>query len=168
LDKDLKTELSEDLKVKIIKTLEEFGHIVDVFELGNNDVTPCYGCLLCVTKHPGECFNKDIVNEIRKNIDNYSATFYLTPVLFGHYSSTIASPMNKGAGSNNLQVVIGYGDDIDEEERRTFIDLTAKHRGKADIVHPGLVNQVDVFVSESIKDNAKICEALKKIHEINL
>jgi len=162
LDKDSKTKLSKDLKVKVIRTLKENGHDVDVFELGRNDVTQCYGCFLCLTKHPGECFNKDIVNEIRKNIDNYNATFYLTPVLFGHYSSTIASPINKGAGSNNLQVVIGYGDDIDEEERSTFIDLTAKHCGKADIVHPGLVNQVDVFVSESFEDNVKICEELKK------
>jgi len=162
MDKDSKTGLSDDLKVRITKTLKDNGHQVDLFELGKNDVTPCLGCLLCLTKHPGECVNKDIVNEIRKNVTKYSATFYLTPVLFGHYSSTIASPMNKATGSHNFQVIIGYGENINDEEKSTFIDLTAKHRGEKDIVHPGMDRQVDVFVSRSAEDTTKICEALKE------
>lgn len=161
LDKDSKTKLSEDLKVKVVRTLEEKGHWVEIVELGKNDVSPCLGCLLCLTKHPGECVTKDIVNEIRKNVKKYSATFYLTPVLFGHFSSTIASVMAKGTGSHNWQVIIGFGEDIDDEEKSTFIDLTAKHHGKADIVHPGMNRQVDVFVSRSIEDNTIICAALK-------
>jgi hypothetical protein len=161
LDKDSKTKLAEDLKVKVVRILEEKGHQVEVVELGKNDVSPCLGCLLCLTKHPGECVTKDIVNEIKKNVRKYSATFYLTPVLFGHFSSTIANVMAKGTGSHNWQVIIGFGEDINDEEKSTFIDLTAKHRGKADIVHPGMNCQVDVFVSQSIESNTIICEALK-------
>jgi hypothetical protein len=161
LDKDSKTKLSEDLKGKVVRTLEEKGHQIEVVELGKNDVSPCLGCLLCLTKHPGECVTKDIVNEIKKNVKKYSATFYLTPVLFGHFSSTMANVMAKGTGSHNWQVIIGFGEDIDDEEKSTFIDLTAKHCGKADIVHPGMNSQVDVFVSRSIEDNTIICEALK-------
>ena len=168
LDKDITTNLSEDLKGKIIGALEENGHKVDVFELGKNDVTPCIGCLLCFTKHPGECVNDDIVNKIRKNVNKYSATFFLTSVLFGHYSSTIASPINKGTGSHNWQVIIGYGEDINDEERSTFIDLTAKHRGKMDIVHPGMDRRVDVFVSRSIEDNDRICEILFDMCRVEL
>jgi ferredoxin len=161
LDKDAKTKLSENLKVRVIKILEEKRHDVEVFELVKEDVYQCLGCLLCVTKHPDECVNKDIVNEIKKKAKEYSATFYLTPVLFGHYSSTIASAINKGTGSHNWQVIIGFSEDIDEEEKSTFIDLTAKHCGKADIVHPGMNRQVDVFLSQSIDDNDKICEVLE-------
>jgi len=161
LDKDSKTKLSEDLKARVITALEENGHQIQIYELGKNDVTPCIGCLLCLTKHPGECVNKDIVNEIRKTVKKYSGTIFLTPVLFGHYSSTMASPINKGTGSHKWQVIIGYGEDIDAEEKSTFIDLTAKHRGKMDIVHPGMDIQVDVFVAESIKDNMDIYETLK-------
>lgn len=163
-DKNVKTTLSEDLKAKVIKALQENGHVVEMFELGKNDVSQCMGCLLCFTKHPGECVNKDIVNDIKKSVDQqkYSATFFLTPVLFGHYSSTIASPINKGAGCHDLQVIIGYGNDISDEEKSTFIDLTAKHRGSMDVVHPGMDKQVDVYVSSSIEDNNKIYEALKK------
>jgi multimeric flavodoxin WrbA len=123
LDKDSKTQLSEDLKVKVVRTLKEKGHRVEVVELGKDDVSPCLGCFLCLTKHPGECVTKDIVNEIRKNVKKYSATFYLTPVLFGHFSSTIASVMAKGTGSHNWQVIIGFGEDIDNEEKAPSLTL---------------------------------------------
>jgi hypothetical protein len=165
LDKDAKSKLSEDLKVKVVKVLEEKGHRVEIFELGRDDVSPCLGCLLCLTKHPGECVTQDVVNELKKNVKKYDATFYLTPVLFGHFSSTIASVMAKGTGSHNWQVIIGFGEDIDEEEKSTFIDLTAKHRGKADIIHPGMDKRVDVFISRSFEDNTQICEALKRVRE---
>lgn len=164
VDKNIKTEFSDDLKTRVIKALKENGHQVEVFELGKNDVTQCTGCFLCLTKHPGECVRKDIVNNIRKSVNEhkYSATFFLTPVVFGHYSSTIASPINKGTGCHSLQVIIGYSEDIDDEEKSTFIDLTAKHRGSMDIVHPGMDKQVDVYVSSSINDNHRIYESLKK------
>ncbi len=159
-DKDAKTELSEDLKTRLVKALEEKGYRVDVFEFGKNDTTPCLGCLLCLTKHPDECVNKDVLNEIRKNVKDYAATFYLTPVLFGHFSSAITNAMNKGTGSHNWQVVIGFGESLDAEEKNTFNDLTSKHRGKADIVHPGMDRQVDTYVSASVEDNKAICEAI--------
>lgn len=161
LDKDSRSPLSEDLKDRVVQALEEKGYRVDMFELGRDDVFQCLGCLLCVTKHPDECVNKDVINEIKKNVKKYSATFYLTPVIFGHYSSTMASAINKGTGSHNWQVIIGFGEDVDDEEKSTFLDLTAKHRGKADIVHPGMDRRVDVFVTMSMEDNTRICDTIK-------
>ncbi len=160
LDKDAKTALSEDLKQRLLSTLEGLGHRVDVYELGQHDAASCIGCLLCFTKHPGECVSKDIVNELRKKVKEYSATIFLSPVIFGHYSATMSSPINKGAGAHELQVLIGYGEDITEEEKSTFIDLTVKHRGKADVVHPDMDEQVDAYVSECIQDNERICRAI--------
>ncbi len=162
-DKDSRTELSEDLRARLVGTLEEGGYRVDAFDLGRNEVSHCLGCLLCLTRHPGECVSKDIVNEIRKGADKYAATFYLTPALFGHFSSTIASAMNRGTGSHRWQVILGYGEDIDDEERSTFIDLVAKHRGEADIVHPGMDDRVDAFVSRSVHDNISICRELTRV-----
>ncbi len=161
-DRDYKTKLSEDLRIRVIETLKKNGHTVEAFELGKSDVSQCIGCLLCLTKHPGECVNKDIINDIRKRVEEhkYYATIFLTPVIFGHYSSNMASPINKGTGCHDLQVIIGYGDDIGEEEKSTFIDLTAKHRGSMDIVHPGMDRQVDVYVSSSVEDTDSIFETL--------
>ncbi len=161
-DKDVITGLSEDLKTNIYKIFDEKGYRIETIELGKNEVAPCLGldCMKCVTKHAGECVSKDAVYPIKKNIRKYDLTVFLTPVLFGHFSSGIKNAMDRGTGSQNWQVIIGYGTDIDDEEKSTFIDLTAKHRGSKDIVHSGMDRQVDVFVTSSAEDNAGICEVL--------
>jgi multimeric flavodoxin WrbA len=161
VDKDSKTELSEALKTRILEVIKEKGHNIEIVELGRDDASPCLGCFSCVTKHPGECVNKDMVNEMKKNAQKYEMTIYMTPVIFGHFSSTIKNTIDKGTGSHELQVIIGYGDDIDDEEASTFIDLTAKHRGSADIVHPGMDKQVDVYITRSVEDNTAICQAFR-------
>jgi multimeric flavodoxin WrbA len=162
LDKDVKTELSEDLKAKTYQIIGTKGYQIETVELGKNDVAPCLGldCFYCVNKHPMECVSKDAVYPIKKNIRKYDLTVFLTPVLFGHFSSCIKNAMDRGAGSHNLQVIIGYGNDIEDEEESTFIDLTAKHRGSKDVVHPGMDRQVDVYITRSIEDNTAICESL--------
>lgn len=166
LDKDARTEVCEVLKTKICAILDDKGCQTTTVELGRNEVSPCLGlsCFHCVTKHPGECVSKDAVYPIKKNVRRYDLTIFLTPVLFGHFSSCIKNAIDRGAGSHNWQFIIGYGSDIDDEERSTFIDLTAKHRGNADVVHPGMDRQVDVFVLESAEDCTAICEALMEVN----
>lgn len=131
-------------------------------EVGSKDAAPCLGCLLCLTKHPGECVCKDLVNDLKKRVQQYTMTVFMTPVIFGHYSSTIKNTIDRIGGSHELQVVLGYGEDIDDEESETFIDLTAKHRGNADVVHPRMDKQVDVFVARNLGDNGLISEAFKR------
>ena len=162
LDKDAETGLSEDLKERVLRMLKEKAHRIEVVELRRNDVTPCFGCLLCLTKHVGICVTKDKIVEIRNHSNRYDMTIFLTPVVFGHFGSTIKCAIDRGCGCQNLQVMIGYGDDIDDEERSTFIDLTLKHRGAADVVHPGFDKQVDAYLTTSFEDNDAICEAFKK------
>jgi len=161
LDKDAETRLSQDLQERILKILKQKAHRVEVVELGRNDAVPCLGCLLCLTKHVGICVTRDRIAEIRNKNDRYDMTIFLTPVRFGHFGSTVKCTIDRGCGSNSLQVMVGYGEDIDDEEKSTFIDLTRKHRGRADIVHPGFDKQVDVYLTTSREDNDAICEAFK-------
>lgn len=160
IDKDKKTELSEDLKAKLYKIFDDKGYKNETVEIGKNEVFPCLGCFQCTT---GECVRKDTVNQIKKNVQRYDLTVFLTPVLFGHFSSVIKNAIDRGAGSHNWQIIIGYGSDIDDEEKSIFIDLTAKHRGSADIVHPGMDRHIDVFVTRSAEDSTAICETVKKL-----
>lgn len=162
-DKDSPSVLAQDLKARVVESLTGNGHQVDVYELGADDVFQCLGCLRCLTEHPDECVHKDIINSIRRDVKRYGATVFLTPVLFGHYSSTIASAINRGTGSHNRQVIIGFAESITDEEKSTFIDLTARHRGEADIVHPGMDKRVDVYVTTSVDDNAGICEEVANV-----
>lgn len=160
IDKDKKTELSEDLKVKLYKIFDDKGYKNETVEIGKDEALPCLGCFQCPT---GECVRKDTVNQIRKNIRRYDLTVFMTPVLFGHFSAVIKNAIDRGAGSHNWQIIIGYGSDIDDEEKSIFMDLTAKHRGSADIVHPGMDRYVYVYVTRSAEDSTVICEALKKL-----
>ena len=162
LDKDAETELSGDLKERIIRILKEKAHRVEMVELRRNDVIPCLGCLLCLTKHVGICVTRDSLTETRNNANRYDMTIFLTPVMFGHFSATVKCAIDRGCGNQNLQVMLGYGSDINDEEKSTFIDLTRKHRGEADIVHPGFDKQVDVYLTTSPEDNDAICEAFKR------
>jgi NADPH-dependent FMN reductase len=161
-DRDAETGLSEDLQARIVRLLGENGDQLQVIELEKDRVAPCSGCFRCATKHPGECVTKDAVGEIRKDVKKLGLTVYVTPVVFGHFSSTVKNALDRGTGSREWQVVIGYGGDIDDEEKSTFIDLTAKHRGTADIVHPGMDAKVDVYVTQSAEENAAICESLRR------
>lgn len=160
-DGDSKTELSEDLRTGIVGVLRDTGNDVRSVELEKDRVAPCLGCFRCATSHRGVCVNEDVVGDIRKDVKQIDLTVFVTPVVFGQFSSTVKNAVDRGAGSRNRQIVIGYGSDIDEEERSTFIDLIAKHCGAADIVHPGMVERVDVFVTSSAEENAAICEGLR-------
>jgi hypothetical protein len=161
-DRDSKTELSEDLKAGIVRVLSDSGHAVGLVELEKDRVAPCLGCFRCATSHRGECVNKDAVGEIKRDLQQLGLTVYLTPVVFGHFSSTVKNALDRGTGSHKWQIVIGHGTAIDDEERSTFIDLTAKHRGGRDVVHPGMDVRVDVHVTSSLEQNAAICESVRR------
>jgi multimeric flavodoxin WrbA len=162
LDREHSIEISEKLKEQLIQLLNEKGHTSKVIYLDKKNALPCRGCLLCLTKNIGVCVSKDKINDIKLEAQKYDMTVYITPVIFGHFSSTIKNAIDRGTGSFNLQIIIGYGDDIYEEEKNTFVDLTARHRGKADIVHPGMDKQVDVYVTTSSEDSKMISEKFKE------
>ena len=161
-DGDCKTELSENLKAGIARALSDSGNEVRSVELEKDRVAPCLGCFRCATTHRGDCVNKDAVREIKRDLATLGLTVYVTPVVFGQLSSTVKNALDRGTGSHRWQMVIGYGTDIDEEEKSTFIDLNAKHRGRADIVHPGMDARVDVVVTSSVNQNEAICEGLRR------
>jgi hypothetical protein len=164
-DHDGATAVSDDLKVRLGVLLGLRGYATEVVELGRSDAAPCRGCLLCLTKHPGECVTKDVLGDLVRRMNavrDDSITVFITPVVFGHPSSIIKNAIDRGAGSRTLQVFVGYGEDIDEEEESTFIDLIARHRGSADIVHPGMEKEFLGYVTRSEHDNASICDALKE------
>ncbi len=167
LDKDAKTELSKDLAAKIIQLMDEKRHKLDIVEAGKNDIVPCLGCLYCFTKSNGICVNRDFMSEINKKLKNFDIVFYVTPIVFGQFASTIKNALDKSQPSKKDKVpfliAIGYGDDVSDEERATFIDITKKHRGNANIIHPLFKERFEVFASRSCADNDEIREKLGTI-----
>lgn len=157
--------LSADLVTRLVHLLAHVEHGVEVVGLCRGDAAPCRGCLLCLTKHPGSCVSKDTVGSLvqRMHVDPAeSITVFISPVVFGHPSSVIKNALDRGTGSHNVQVVVGFGEDIDPEEGSTFVDMTMKHCGAADIVHPGMVAAAMAFVTRSVDGNDSICRALQE------
>ena len=58
-------------------------------------------------------------------------------------------------------MIIGYGSDAKADEKDTFIELISKHRGSADVVHPGMDDRVDVFTVSSFEDVRQISQTLR-------
>ncbi len=162
-DGEARSELSESLKAGIVDALVAGGNEVCSVELERDTVAPCLGCFRCATSHPGECVNRDTVAELRKDARNTGLTVFVTPVVFGQASSAVKNAVDRGTGSHDWQMIVGYGGEVDEEERSTFIDLIAKHCGAADIVHPGMVGRVDVFVTSSAAENDEICAFVRDV-----
>jgi len=92
----------------------------------------------------------------------------MAPVRFGTFSSTMKNVIDRGGliitdHQRCLQIVIGYAEDATDEERSTFIDLIAKHRGKADVVHPKVKETIEVYFTRCREDNHDICERLAAV-----
>ena len=164
-DKIDEQKLQADILKKLNAVFSEKGYPVTEIEVAKNDVLPCAGCLYCYFKSNGDCIRKDLIWEINKTIQNYDVIVYLGRTVFGQFHSTMKNINEKTRllkkGWVPLQIAIGYGNDITDEERSTFMDITKKHCGEANIVHPLIPDRVEVFVSSSVKDNAKMEKDLR-------
>jgi multimeric flavodoxin WrbA len=168
LDGDSRTDLSADVQERITEAAGARQRRVGTVELHRRDVPPCTGCFLCMTRHPGKCVFDRALARIFTHAVDHPAVVFLSPVLFGTFSSTMKNVIDRGGliiGNHRAcrQIIIGYGEDATDEERSTFIDITAKHRGKAEAVHPHLVEHVEVYFTRSREDTADICESLGSI-----
>lgn len=160
-DEGAKSALSEDLVGKARRLMAERGHTLQEVELNRDDTSACTGCLKCWTQQTGECVCRDAIGEMTRHKLDCDMVIYLSPVTFGTCNSTIKNAVDRSENlfknKKRAQIVIGYGEDLDDEERSTFIDLVAKHRGEADVVHPDRKEVISVFVTRSMTDNDTIC-----------
>jgi len=166
-----KSILSSDLLEKIEAAARKHGHSLDVLDLAEGDLAYCIGCLRCWSSESDVCVIKDRMPEIEEKLSGCGLLLYLTPVLFGTFSSTIKTAVDKGLGSKLYaetlypRLFIGFGEDISDGEKRCFIDITEKHMGLADVVHPELSGvPVDAMVTRSLEDNTALQEKITRMY----
>jgi len=169
-DKDSSSNLSYDLKIKVENVLKTTGYRFEIVEVGKKDVIPCTGCLVCWIQNTGICVNKDLMSEVNKRIKDFEIILYLGPIVFGQYTSPIKNVIDKGQiihisrlGRIPLFIAIGYGEDVNEEEKNTFFDIFRKHRGASNIVHPLLKERTEIFATSSTDENTKVVNAVGNI-----
>ncbi|NLI94105.1 MAG: flavodoxin family protein [Peptococcaceae bacterium] len=154
-DKEYQTEAYKRLNQLVTIFLTEKGMKLTETQLDRNDLAFCKGCFGCWIKKPGECVISDAMAQINHGFINSQLAIYLCPVIFGQFSSNIKNALDRcipnilpffetrpdGSTmhparyrSYPKQIIIGYGDDLSEEDRNLFIDITKKHRRNVEVL----------------------------------
>ena len=79
--------------LEIKNTLLAEGVESDIVWLGNSPVASCIGCGAC--KKSGECFRKDIANEVAARLDEYDGYVFGSPVHYAACSGALSSFMDR-------------------------------------------------------------------------
>jgi multimeric flavodoxin WrbA len=171
LDKEFQTQTFRSLKDVLEKFLHTKGFETELIEVGADNLTYCMGCFGCWIKKPGECVINDLMSQINNSIMNSDMVIYLTPIIFGQFSANIKNTIDRNIpnilpffetkpdGSTThppryktypKQVIIGYGDELSEEDKQLFMDVTNKHR-----------RNIEVLIDQGTTEN--LLAALNKI-----
>lgn len=166
-DKENETEYSNVLKQAVLQRLLEKNMRTELFEVNSSNVKSCMGCMECWVKTPGECVIDDLLNQMNRFLVNSDLVIYISAIIFGQYSAVMKNVMDRfipnvlpffvkkdgitvhpGRYSKYpRQILIGYGDDLTEDEVDTFITLTSGKYNKS---------YDRVFVAVTDKDNEEI------------
>jgi multimeric flavodoxin WrbA len=162
-DKEHQTDLFKKLQEQTINFFIEKNFQTELICIGRDDLTYCMGCFGCWVKKPGECVISDMMTKINYDYINSDVVIYLTPVIFGQFSANIKNAIDRSLPnmlpffetrpdgstmhtpryeSYPKQIIVGYGDNLDEEDQKLFIDITKKHR-----------NNIEVFIYQNEGNN---------------
>ncbi len=154
-DEEFHTGRYEKLYGTVLAALEGAGYEVSHAAVGRGTLRCCAGCFGCWVQKPGECIVADGIGEINRSSINSDLVVYLSPVVFGQFSANIKNVIDRWLpnmlpffitrpdGSTMhppryrdypRQLIIGYGDDLSEEDAQLFCDITKKHRGSVEAV----------------------------------
>lgn len=64
-------------------------------KLCEKNISPCIGCFGCWLKKPGRCLIKDDSQQIVEKMINSDIVIYLTPIVFGGYSSDLKKILDR-------------------------------------------------------------------------
>lgn len=88
-------ELASTLNEMVLSELNRAGFAVKPYVLKDEKIAPCMGCFECWVKTPGICVRTDIARDIARDIVQSEVLIYLTPVVFGGYSSELKKALDR-------------------------------------------------------------------------
>lgn len=93
----LNPDQKESLRFKDIvsKSFEFSGFDYEIIDLHSKKINKCKGCFDCWVRTPGECYHKDESQAINKLIINSDLLVYITPIVYGGYSSHLKKMLDK-------------------------------------------------------------------------
>jgi len=79
----------------IVDVLEDNGCDIDSLILHEIEIASCLGCFGCWVKTPGICVINDEGRDIAKAVIQSNLIIFLTPVIFGGYSSELKKALDR-------------------------------------------------------------------------
>lgn len=170
-DKNNRTKASIDLHEKIKELFSNKDYEIHNIEIGKKDLASCIGCFGCWIKTPGQCVINDMMSDINRSFINSDVVIYFTPIVFGQFSGNIKNAIDRWLPNvlpffqqyngrtrhparyekYPTEIIVGYSDDITEEEKSTFLDITNKHRHDIKDIFLCLREDKNVEIVENIK-----------------
>ena len=154
-DSEFDTERFKKLDALVKRCLLKKGFEITEKRLASGELDYCMGCFGCWVKTPGECVIRDSMADINRTAMANDVVIYLVPVVFGQYSANMKNALDRWIpnilpffitkpngdtmhparyAKNPQYVMIGYGDDLAEEDVRLFQDITLKHRDNGTVL----------------------------------
>lgn len=170
-DNEYQTKKFQRLAQLVHSYLSQKNFDIENVHLEKDELDYCMGCFGCWTKKPGQCVINDKMDDINHSFINSDAVFYLSPIVYGQFSANMKNTLDRCLpnilpffttrkdGSTMhpprydkypTQIMIGYGDDLTDDEKKLFYDINLKHR-----------NNVCVMIYQD--NDAEISEALNGV-----
>jgi len=79
---------------------EFFNGKADKIISANGKYAPCQGCFGCWTKHPAECFMKDTLHTVCRDVGRSDILTIITENCYGAYSPTVKNILDRSIGDS--------------------------------------------------------------------
>jgi len=121
-----------------LKGMENAGAEVDLVHVSKLKVGPCRGCFTCWTKTPGECIQRDDMDDLLPKMDNADITVFATPVFVDGMTGQLKTVIDRSIPLDSGKVVLK--DDHCRHPRRS-----GKEGGKVVLVSVCGFQEIDNF-----------------------
>ena len=139
------TKSNNDESTKILELmLEELKELkweVTTIVLEEKNIAYCTGCFGCWIQTPGECVIKDYEEDIVRKMVHSDLIIYLTPIMFGGYSSILKKALDRQIGR-----VLPYFTKIDGE-----VHHSKRYEKQQSLLSIGLLDKHDTEKEEIFK-----------------
>jgi len=125
----------------MLEELKKLNWEVVSIVLEDKNIDYCTGCFGCWVQTPGECVIKDFEEDIVRDMVHSDLIIYLTPIMFGGYSSILKKALDRQIGR-----VLPYFTKVDGE-----VHHSKRYEKQQSLLSIGLLDKRDAEKEEIFK-----------------
>jgi len=128
----------------ILEELKKLNWEVVSIVLEDKNIDYCTGCFGCWVQTPGECVIKDFEENIVRDMVHSDLIIYLTPIMFGGYSSILKKALDRQIGRvlpyfMKIDGEVHHSKRYEKQQSLLSIGLLEKHDSEKEEVFKTLV-----------------------------